>query len=62
MRLKVEHDARLAALDVFLADYEAEHGVITDTEIDQAVREARGRAKVIRTSGDRRPGPRRGAA
>jgi hypothetical protein len=38
---KAEHDRRMQALDSFLATYEAEHGVITEVEIDEAVRRAR---------------------
>jgi Arc/MetJ-type ribon-helix-helix transcriptional regulator len=41
LRLKADHERRMEALDVFLAAYEAEHGVITDEEMDQAVRRAR---------------------
>lgn len=50
LRLKAEHERRMEALDSFLAEYEAEHGEITDTEIDDAVRRARGRATVVRSS------------
>lgn len=46
LRLKAEHESRMNALDAFLADYEAKHGAITDREIDDAVRRARGRATV----------------
>ena len=38
LRLKAEHERRMQALDSFLATYEAEHGVITEDEIDEAVR------------------------
>jgi Arc/MetJ-type ribon-helix-helix transcriptional regulator len=48
LRLKADHERRMEALDVFLAAYEAEHGVITTAEIDAAVRRTRGRAMVIR--------------
>lgn len=44
VRLTAEHERRMAALDAFLAAHEAEHGVITDAEIDEAVRRADGRA------------------
>jgi Arc/MetJ-type ribon-helix-helix transcriptional regulator len=50
LRLKAEHDRRMQALDSFLATYEAEHGVITEDEIDEAVRRARSRATVIRSA------------
>lgn len=55
LRLKAEHERRLAALDEFLANYEAAHGQITDREIDEAVHRARGRAVVVRGE----PAPRR---
>lgn len=48
LRLKAEHDRRLQALDDFLVAYEAEHGEISDEEMRQAARTARGRAVVIR--------------
>ena len=46
--LKAEHDRRLRAVDEFLASYEAEHGEITDEEMREAARSARGRAVVVR--------------
>ncbi len=48
LRRQAAHDARLRALDEFLADYEAEHGVLTDDEIAAAVRRARAGAFVVR--------------
>ncbi len=48
LRLKADHDQRLRAVDEFLAAYEAEHGEITDEEIREATRSARGRAVVAR--------------
>lgn len=48
LRLKADHDLRLQAVDEFLAAYEAEHGEITDEEIREAARSARGRAVVVR--------------
>jgi Arc/MetJ-type ribon-helix-helix transcriptional regulator len=48
LRLKADHDQRLRAVDEFLAAFEAEHGEITDEEIRDAARRARGRAVVIR--------------
>lgn len=51
LRLKSEHDRRMRSLDAFLAAYEAEHGVITDAEINQATRRARTRATVVRHGG-----------
>lgn len=53
LRLKVAHDRRLRALDEFVAAFEAEHGEITEAEMREAARHARGRAVVVR--GD--PGP-----
>jgi Arc/MetJ-type ribon-helix-helix transcriptional regulator len=53
LRLKAEHDRRMDALDSFLAAYEAQHGVITETEIDEAVRRAQSRATVVRSAPDR---------
>lgn len=52
LRLKVEHDQRLQALDAFIAAYEAEHGFITEEEMDEVVRRARSRATVVRSPSD----------
>lgn len=40
LRLKLTHDARLAALASFIGAYEAEHGEISGEEIRVAVRRA----------------------
>jgi Arc/MetJ-type ribon-helix-helix transcriptional regulator len=48
LRLKVEHDRRLRALDEFITGYEAEHGEITEDEMAAAERRARERAIVVR--------------
>ncbi|MPY92237.1 MAG: hypothetical protein GEV08_03970 [Acidimicrobiia bacterium] len=48
LRLAVERDRRLEAMDRFLADYEAEHGQITEEEVRTAARRARARAVVVR--------------
>lgn len=40
LRLKLAHDARLAALASFIGAYEAEHGEITGEEIRLAARQA----------------------
>jgi Arc/MetJ-type ribon-helix-helix transcriptional regulator len=48
LRLKADHDRRLAALDGFLAAYEAEHGEITEQEMEDAARRARARAVIVR--------------
>lgn len=42
------HDQRLRALDVFVASFEAEHGEISEPEMRDAARRARGRAVVVR--------------
>jgi Arc/MetJ-type ribon-helix-helix transcriptional regulator len=55
LHLKVAHDQRLRALDEFVAGFEAEHGEITDAEMRDAARRARGRAVVVRGE----PGPAR---
>lgn len=38
LKLMVEHDRALCATDDFIASYEAEHGVITQEEMDAATR------------------------
>jgi Arc/MetJ-type ribon-helix-helix transcriptional regulator len=48
LRLKADHDRRLRALDDFIAAYEAEHGEITDEEMEASVRSMRERAIVVR--------------
>ena len=48
LRLKADHDRRLAALDDFLAAYEAECGVLTEQEMHDAARRARAGAVVVR--------------
>ena len=48
LRLKVAHDRRLRALDEFVAAFEAQHGKITEAEMREAARRARGRAVVVR--------------
>ena len=58
LRLKADHDRRLQALDEFLADYEAEHGEITEDEMRDAARQARERAVIVRGNPEQRsPGP-----
>lgn len=51
LRRQAEHDGRMRALDAFLQRYEAKHGLITDDEIREATRRARGRAVVVRGKG-----------
>jgi hypothetical protein len=48
LRLKVAHDRRLRALDEFVAAFETEQGEITEAEMSEAARRARGRAVVVR--------------
>lgn len=48
LRLKADRDRRLAALDDFIAAYEAENGEITEQEMAEAARRARARAVVVR--------------
>jgi len=60
LRLKVEQDRRLRALDEFIAGYEADHGEITNDETAAAVRRAQERAIVVR--GDPGDAHGRGAA
>jgi Arc/MetJ-type ribon-helix-helix transcriptional regulator len=55
LRLKTEHDRRMQALDSFLAAYEAEHGAITEAEMEEAARRARARATVIRSTPAQKP-------
>jgi len=55
LRLKVTRDRRLRALDEFVAVFEAEHGEITEAEMNQATRGARGRAVVVRGRACREP-------
>ena len=61
LRLKADRDRRLAALDDFIAAYEAEHGEISGEEMADAARRARGRAVVVR-GGRRRSSRGAGAA
>ena len=42
LRLKADRDRRLGAMDVFIAAYEAEHGEISEEEMAEAARRARG--------------------
>jgi hypothetical protein len=52
LQLQVDHDARLQAIDQFIADYEAEHGEITEDEIAEVRRRDRASAIVVRGPGD----------
>lgn len=51
MRLKLAHDQRLRALAAYVETYEAEHGEISQQDMDAAVREAKRRA--VSTRGTR---------
>jgi hypothetical protein len=48
LRLKIDHDRRLRGLGDFIAAYEAEHGEITEEEMEAAERSMRERAIVVR--------------
>ncbi len=48
LRLKLDHDRRLEALSDFVHAFEAEHGEITTSEIEQATRAVRARAVAVR--------------
>jgi hypothetical protein len=48
LRLKLDHDHRLRGIGDFIAAYEAEHGEITEEEMEAAVRSMRERAIVVR--------------
>ena len=61
LRLKVEEERRLTALAAFVGDYEQAHGVITEDEMRQASRRARGRAVVVQGRRERPAGRRRTA-
>ena len=57
LRLKADQDRRLRAMDEFITAYEAEHGEITEEEMRDTARRARGRAIVVRHQPDaQRPG------
>jgi Arc/MetJ-type ribon-helix-helix transcriptional regulator len=63
LRLKLEHDQRLQALDEFIDAFEAEHGVITPDEMARAARRARSHAVPVRAlAPERRPTRRRRGA
>ncbi len=55
MRRQAEHDERLRALGEFVSTWEAEHGEITQDEMDAAARAARRRAIVVRSGTVRKP-------
>jgi hypothetical protein len=49
LRRQADHDRRMRALDGFFEAHEAEHGEITEEEVEAASRRARARADVVRT-------------
>ncbi|MGQ0774699.1 MAG: hypothetical protein ACT4NY_09820 [Pseudonocardiales bacterium] len=55
LRRQVEHDRRLRGIDEFIQAFEAEHGEITETEMDQVARDMRARAIVVRGGSTRGP-------
>ena len=48
MRRQLEHEQRIAALDVFLAAFEAEFGVISENDIVSATKRSRANAVSVR--------------
>jgi Arc/MetJ-type ribon-helix-helix transcriptional regulator len=60
LRLRLDHDAKLKALDEFIRSYEAKHGEITQEEMDEAKRRLRSRAVVVRGRPVTRRKPSRG--
>lgn len=59
LRQYAEHDRGLAAFDEYMAEYEAEFGVITEEEMERVEQEMKARAV---TTGGRAGTKRRGAA
>jgi len=55
MRRQVEHDQRLRALRQFVEEWEADHGEISQEQIDAVSRNIRRRAIVVRGGVIRRP-------
>lgn len=55
LRRQVEHDRRLRGIDEFIRAFEAEHGEITEAEMDEVARDMRERAVVVRGGSVRRP-------
>lgn len=55
LRRQVEHERRLRGIDEFIQIFEAEHGEITEAEMDAAARDMRSRATVVRGGPARRP-------
>lgn len=55
LRERSENDRRLRLMGEWIADYEAEHGVITEEEMEETHREMRARAIVVRDGKVYRP-------
>lgn len=55
LRRQVEHERRLRGISEFIRSFEAEHGEITDAEMDEVARDMRARAIVVRGGSVRRP-------
>lgn len=49
LREKLEHERRLQALGAFVREFEAEHGEITEQELEQVTRKVRARTVSVRT-------------
>jgi Arc/MetJ-type ribon-helix-helix transcriptional regulator len=62
LRVKADHERKLRALDEFIKAYEAEHGEITDEEMEAAYRSMKARAIVIRGGEVLRDGEETGVA
>jgi Arc/MetJ-type ribon-helix-helix transcriptional regulator len=58
LRAKLEQEQRLRALASFVNSFEAEHGEISQAEMDQAARRARARAVTMRATAPVRAGTR----
>lgn len=55
LRRQVEHERRLRGVNEFIRSFEAEHGEITEAEMDEVARDMRARAIVVRGGSVRRP-------
>lgn len=55
LKLKLESDQRLRAMDAFIEEYEREFGKITDEDVADAVREMQSRAIHVRPARPTRP-------
>lgn len=55
LRRQVKHDRRFRGIEDFIRTYESEHGEIAEAEVDEAARDMRARAVVVRGGSIRRP-------